>query len=527
MKLLTNYSIKSKIRIISYSAIVLIFTMISILIWGSIQVNNQQFQSNKVLIKELSEQLSKEIQSNQNVITQQKVQKYFELFNETTNSKLEVPPFLQILIGLLFVLMIIFLIFGYILDKTILQSLNSLDKGMKKFFNYILDDNKKIDNIEIVYDDEIGEILKYINQNLSEIKKVVEYERNFNIQLEQDIQLQTQELNEKSHYLKQYRYMIDEVESVIQFDIFGNITDVNQHYCDLSKYSKEELIGKSIANFINTNESASGFYKEITKVITEGSVYKGINSDISKDGKVFTTKTVILPMIPKEDDLIEYFFCIRTNITPLIELTNEIIATQKDVITTMGTIGESRSKETGLHVKRVAEYSRLLALKYGLSKEESDLICFASPMHDIGKVGIPDSILNKPGKLTQDEYEIMKTHPTIGYEMLKNSKRDILSAAAIISHEHHEKYDGSGYPNQKRGENIHLYGRITAIADIFDALGSDRVYKKAWKLDDILALFQEQKGKHFDPVLINIFIENLEDFLKIRDTFKDETLELS
>lgn len=172
-------------------------------------------------------------------------------------------------------------------------------------------------------------------------------------------------------------------------------------------------------------------------------------------------------------------------------------------------------------VKRVAEYSKVLALKYGLDEKEAELLKLASPMHDIGKVGIPDSILNKPGKLTFDEFEIMKTHAQLGYDMLKYSSKPILKAASIVAYYHHEKYDGSGYPRGLKGEDIHIYGRITAIADVFDALGSDRVYKKAWEDERIFELFKEQKGKHFDPKLIDIFFENLDEIYKIRNMFKD------
>ncbi|MEN4054240.1 HD domain-containing protein [Sulfurimonas sp. NWX79] len=187
----------------------------------------------------------------------------------------------------------------------------------------------------------------------------------------------------------------------------------------------------------------------------------------------------------------------------------------------MGEIGESRSQETGNHVKRVAEYSKLLAHLAGLSKENANILFSASPMHDIGKVAIPDAILKKPGKLTPEEFEIMKSHSEIGFQVLQGSKRPILKAAAIVAYTHHEKYDGSGYPRGISGKEIHIFGRITAIADVFDALGSDRVYKKAWDLDKILNLFQEEKGKHFDPKLIELFFENLEQFLEIRDRFKD------
>ncbi|RFB18003.1 HD domain-containing protein [Bacillus sp. HNG] len=200
-------------------------------------------------------------------------------------------------------------------------------------------------------------------------------------------------------------------------------------------------------------------------------------------------------------------------------LSSELEATQKEILFTLGEITETRSKETGNHVRRVAEYSKLLALKYGLSKEEAELLKSASPLHDVGKIGIPDSILNKPQKLTKEEYEIMKTHTTIGYQMLKHSNRRILDAAAIIALTHHEKYDGSGYPEGLKGEEIPLYGRIAAISDVFDALSTDRVYKKAWEMKRIMEYFKDQKGKHFDPQLVDLFLENINEFVSIKESF--------
>jgi len=208
------------------------------------------------------------------------------------------------------------------------------------------------------------------------------------------------------------------------------------------------------------------------------------------------------------------------------ELNDEIQTTQKEVVFTMGAIGESRSKETGNHVKRVAEYSKLLALYYGLNQDDAEMLKQASPMHDIGKVAIPDSILNKPGRFDEHERKIMDTHAVLGYDMLKHSNRKLLKMAATVAYEHHEKYDGRGYPQGLKGEDIHIFGRITALADVFDALGSDRVYKKAWDDERIFKLLKEEKGKHFDPKLIDIFFDNLDDFLKIRDKFK-ENLDLS
>ena len=135
---------------------------------------------------------------------------------------------------------------------------------------------------------------------------------------------------------------------------------------------------------------------------------------------------------------------------------------------------------------------------------------------------IKDEILNKPGKLTDDEFKIMKTHSTLGFNMLKNSDKPILKTAAIVAHQHHEKWDGSGYPKKLKGEDIHIFGRITAIADVFDALGSERVYKKAWELDKIFELFKEQRGKHFDPKLVDLFFEHFDEINEIRLKYQDK-----
>lgn len=205
-------------------------------------------------------------------------------------------------------------------------------------------------------------------------------------------------------------------------------------------------------------------------------------------------------------------------------LTQEIEETQKEIIITMGEIGETRSRETGNHVKRVAEYSYLLARGLGMDEEEAELLKLASPMHDIGKVAIPDEVLNKPGKLTDEQFALMQSHTVIGYKLLSKSKRRILQAAAIVAHEHHEKWNGKGYPRGLKEEEIHIYGRITAVADVFDALGSDRVYKKAWELDRIINLFKEERGRHFDPKLVDVMLDILPEMLEVRDKYSDTVL---
>lgn len=202
-------------------------------------------------------------------------------------------------------------------------------------------------------------------------------------------------------------------------------------------------------------------------------------------------------------------------------LRQEIIDTQRDIISTMGEISELRSMETANHVKRVAAYSYILALGLGLDEEQADLLRMASPMHDIGKIAIPDHILNKPGKLTEDEYKFIQTHTNIGHQLLVASKRELLHTAAIIAQQHHEKWDGTGYPHGLRGEDIHIFGRITSVADVFDALSTERVYKQEWSMDRIQQFFLAEKGKHFDPAIVDVFFEVLPQLLQIRQELMD------
>jgi response regulator RpfG family c-di-GMP phosphodiesterase len=204
-------------------------------------------------------------------------------------------------------------------------------------------------------------------------------------------------------------------------------------------------------------------------------------------------------------------------------LTRVVVDTQKEILFSMGEIIESRSRETANHIRRVAEYSTLMSKLCGQSEREQQHILHASPMHDAGKIAIPDSILNKPGKLTDEEFTVMKSHAQIGYEMLSGSQLEIMQLAAIIACQHHEKWNGKGYPQGLKGEGIHTFGRIVALADVFDALGSDRCYKKAWPLEKILELLQTERGAHFDPVLIDLFFKNMDGFLAIRERFPDAT----
>lgn len=200
-------------------------------------------------------------------------------------------------------------------------------------------------------------------------------------------------------------------------------------------------------------------------------------------------------------------------------LNQEVEDTQREIILKLAEIVEHRSKETGSHVMRVAKLSHLLASKCGLNPRQIELVGLAAPMHDVGKVGIPDAILLNPGRLSAEDFEIMKGHTTLGYQMLKGSSREVLQTAALIALHHHEKFNGTGYPQGLAGEEITLYGRITALADVYDALGSDRVYRKAWDTDRILDFFRRQRGESFDPFMVDLLFANLAEFQAIKDSF--------
>lgn len=211
----------------------------------------------------------------------------------------------------------------------------------------------------------------------------------------------------------------------------------------------------------------------------------------------------------------------------IIELNKEVIDTQRELVTTLGEVIENHSQETGNHVKRVAKISRFLGTEIGLTDEQLELLEAASPLHDVGKIGISELILHKPGNLTDKEFEIIKKHTTIGRDILKTSSRELLTSACSIAYQHHERWDGSGYPNGLAGEEIHIFARITMLADIYDALSSVRSYKKAWAEAEVLDYIRSKKGEFFDPQLVNIFLDNIEEIKAICRQYGPEKAHLT
>lgn len=305
-------------------------------------------------------------------------------------------------------------------------------------------------------------------------------------------------------------------ESIIINNIDGFTVEENRNNFEIiaatgkfKNKNKEDIFDEEIKNLINKAiENKSSYFKNGYYI-----AYFGSDNNISNI--IFMTGCKDINAL--DEHLITIFASNVSVAFNNLYLTKEIMETQEEIINTLGEVIEKRSKESIEHVKRVSKLSYILAKEYGLSEEQCLEIKTASPMHDIGKIGIPDSILLKSSKLNEEEFEVMKSHSEIGHNILSKSKREILKISSIVAYEHHEKWDGSGYPRGLKGDEIHIYGRITAIADVFDALLHKRCYKEAWPLENVLELLKEQKEKHFDPKLVDIILDNID---KIKEELK-------
>lgn len=262
--------------------------------------------------------------------------------------------------------------------------------------------------------------------------------------------------------------------------------------------------------------------KEIEASIEHKSSYYHKNKYIGFFSSKLGSESVIFIEAEKElstlDKKLIDVFCTNVSISyDNILLKQEIDNTQRDIILKLGDIIEKKSHETGGHVRRVAEYCAVIGKEAGLTDEQIHILQLASPMHDVGKIGIADTILNKPSGLTDKERSIIEAHTLIGYDILKNSERRIIKAASIIALQHHENWDGSGYPGGLKGDEIHLYARIVSLVDVFDALICDRVYRKAYDVDYIKHYFEKNKGIGFDPELVTILLDKINILVRIKN----------
>ncbi|WP_147289757.1 HD domain-containing phosphohydrolase [Helicobacter sp. MIT 14-3879] len=320
---------------------------------------------------------------------------------------------------------------------------------------------------------------------------------------------------DKDFIISEYEDLINKTSPTIKTkkEIF---IDVNDACVDVFKYKKDEILGRHISFLLGDQNQI----EQIKRNLAQTGFARQMITCKNRLGKTLYLQAsfmVIKNIYGNTDEVIG----VLNSLTDYYESQKELENIQKEVIFTMGQIGEGRSQETGNHVRRVAEYSYLLASLYGLQERDAKLLKIVSPMHDIGKLAIPDSILHKPGKLDNNEFEVMKTHAQKGFEMLNVSNQLVIKTAAEVALTHHEWWNGNGYPNKLKGEDIPLYGRITAVADVFDALSHDRCYKKAWGIDEVVNHMIKNRDVQFDGKIVDLLVNNLNDFLNISLKFKD------
>lgn len=312
--------------------------------------------------------------------------------------------------------------------------------------------------------------------------------------------------------------------------------DDSSLYLNSSVSALKTLDSSNLKIIAATGDFSGSELKPASEVLPEEIIYK-LDDAIERNSTIFTENSYTgffktnkgentLLYLQWKRDLTEIdkklITLFGTNVAIAFEnlsLNNDVLETQKEIVLTLSELVEGRSRETGNHIKRVSHLAEVIGKKIGLNDEQVEILKHASPMHDIGKIAIPDSILKKPGKLTEDEYEKMKEHTVFGYKTLKNSNKEMIKAAGIIAYEHHEKWDGTGYPRGLKGEEIHLFGRIVALCDVVDALINKRCYKEPWSLESVISFVKKENGKHFDPKIADIFLDSINEFNTILKSF--------
>ena len=323
-------------------------------------------------------------------------------------------------------------------------------------------------------------------------------------------------LHEQRHLRDEYKRVLELGASILVIDPGGRIQAVNLRLASMLGYEIKDLCERSLSEIVPVDYSTC--FQQTTQAIDGhcSQVIPFIHQNRSE--RIFSVNFMSVHDLHGQTNAI-ILSC--QDVTEPLRLTHEIVETQRELLLVLGEVVENRSQETGKHVYRVAEIAHLLALEYGLNREQAEILKTAAPMHDIGKVGIDDSILHKPGKLNSAEFEIMKTHAEIGHHILTRIDRPLLSIAARIAYEHHENFDGSGYPQGLKGAEISIEGRIIAIADVLDALGHARVYKAAWDDAAIRDYLIAQRGRKFDPVLVDLTLKHWDAIADIRQNLSD------
>ncbi|MGX2982565.1 HD domain-containing phosphohydrolase [Helicobacter sp. 23-1045] len=343
--------------------------------------------------------------------------------------------------------------------------------------------------------------------------------------LERSVSVLTETSLEKDIIIDNYNSLLDRSTAMVRIKN-ERFIEVNKSCEEMFGYDRQSMINKHVSLILKPNKDMSAIIGKIRKTLQEKGYEKLYMDCVDSNNKTIFVQVYLMGIKSHKSSTYDEAYGILHNVTELFQMQKELEDVQKEVLYAMGTISEGRSRETGNHIKRVAEFTYLLSNLYGLDKKTAELYKIASPMHDIGKLAIPDHILHKPGKLTDEEFVEMKTHAQKGYDMLCFSNRSILRTAAEIALTHHEWWNGNGYPNKLEGENIPICGRIVAVADVFDALSHDRCYKKAWPINEVVEHFVKNKGVQFDAKIVDLLLENIDEFLKIKERYADTFCEL-
>lgn len=348
--------------------------------------------------------------------------------------------------------------------------------------------------------EKLNETLKKISQNIA-LETLARKQQEF---LDKELKIKTNTILEQNIILDQIQKAISHSFLFRQIDKNGKLIYANDNFKNL--FNIEDIAG--VDAYKNRFFSLEKEEIKLDKITDDNQISLYDRCYKIADRDLFIKSTTIA--LPSSNNLLE----ISCDVTKTHELANQLLSVQEKIVFTLGNIVESRSEETSKHVERVANYAYIIARRCGIDSAKLDLLKAAAPLHDIGKIAIDDAILKKPAKLTDIEMQKMRTHTTVGYDLLKNTEGEVFEVASKIALMHHEKWDGTGYPNALAKEKIDLNARVVAIADVFDAISSKRVYKDAWSLDDAINYIISEKGRSFDPELIDAFYKEL-------DTIKD------
>ena len=372
--------------------------------------------------------------------------------------------------------------------------------------NYLLDAINMGINKFLIKPCRIKEILNVLEGFATQICATKEADT-YNSFMQEKLEIKNKDFDEMINHLHQYERAINKTNLVRKIDPNGIITSVNKKFRKTRDINQNAMAG----NRLNS-------YEKIIDTLNKEKNYETTNI-FENENKTYL-KSNYFPIYDLNDNLKELLE-ISHDVSEIHHLNDELYKTQEAIIFMLSSVIENRCKETASHVQRVSFYSEILGKEYGLDENDIELLKMASPLHDIGKITVADDILNKPGALSDKEFELIKGHTTIGYEILKNSDKDILNTAAMIAYEHHENWDGTGYPQNLKEEEIHIFSRITSIADVFDALTHDRCYKKAWSTDKVISYIKEESGKKFEPKLVEIFLNNIDVLIDIKEKYNE------